>query len=82
MRNLVLILAFVLVSCNQKQEQPKVSKIRSSNQNSIHKNESKKFVINNYMVKRIMIFLVYKSITILGNLFSIKIIMNLLLIQL
>lgn len=45
MRNLVLILAFVLVSCNQKQ--PKVSKIRSSNQKRIHKNESKKFVINN-----------------------------------
>lgn len=46
MRYLIVIFAFALFSCNQKQEHTKVSNSVSSDKNVIQKREAKKFVIN------------------------------------
>jgi len=47
MRNVLFILIFAFFSCNQKQEQVKVSNRVSVDKNDIHTSEAKKFVVNN-----------------------------------
>jgi|GEM_PF-4297627 len=47
MRYLIVIFAFVLFSCNQKQEHTRISNRVSLDKNDIQKSEAKKFVISN-----------------------------------